>query len=126
MAGKTFKKLKTLWQRIPGFECVPGCRACCGPVFWSKVEWKRIKNKKGLFSPVKIKGVTFFLVQDQQGNCPYASEKGCEVYNDRPLLCRLYGVVEKMLCPFGGKPERILSIKEERQINNEYLTILRG
>lgn len=33
----------------------------------------------------------------------------CSAYRDRPLLCRLWGVVEKLRCPHGCEPERMLS-----------------
>ena len=43
----------------------------------------------------------------------------CSVYPDRPTLCRLWGVVEKMRCPFGCEPERYLSDAEAVTILDE-------
>ena len=36
----------------------------------------------------------------------------CSIYDKRPLICRLYGVVENMKCRFGCKPTRYLTNKE--------------
>jgi hypothetical protein len=33
------------------------------------------------------------------------AEKRCAVYELRPALCRLWGVIESMACPYGCKPE---------------------
>jgi Fe-S-cluster containining protein len=41
--------------------------------------------------------------------CDKLSGGRCTVYPDRPLICRLFGVVEQMRCPFGCVPERFLS-----------------
>lgn len=40
----------------------------------------------------------------------------CSVYVDRPLICRLWGVVETMPCPFGCRPERWLSEQEALEL----------
>lgn len=106
---KTFRKILNLRKRIPSFKCVPGCYACCGPTIWTRAEWKRVKVKKKAISLT----------------CPYASEKGCEVYKDRPIICRLFGVVKSLPCIYGGIPERILTEEEEKKIMDEYWEILR-
>lgn len=74
------KTIKYLRKQIPSFECKPDCTDCCGPVPFSKWEWEQIKDKR--------KTITL--------NCPYASENGCETYEQRPILCRLFGTVPKM------------------------------
>lgn len=45
--------------------------------------------------------------------CPMLdSNKRCKIYDKRPLICRLYGVVEDMKCPYGCKQTRYLTNKE--------------
>jgi Fe-S-cluster containining protein len=36
----------------------------------------------------------------------------CGVYEIRPMICRLWGVVEVMKCPYGCVPERYLTSQE--------------
>jgi hypothetical protein len=40
----------------------------------------------------------------------------CTVYADRPLICRLFGAVEDLRCPFGCLPERLLTPAEGRRL----------
>jgi hypothetical protein len=38
--------------------------------------------------------------------CPALTAVGrCRIYSDRPMVCRLWGVVESMPCPYGCLPE---------------------
>lgn len=102
-----------LYKRIPTFTCEPGCTDCCGPVPFSKWEWERIKDKrKG-----DIKTLT----------CPYAVGGRCEIYEQRPLICRLFGAVdvETLRCPHGCGPERKLTKAEADEIMEEYFRILK-
>lgn len=39
------------------------------------------------------------------GRCHLLKDGRCSIYADRPLLCRLFGAVPKMACPFGCKPD---------------------
>ena len=44
---------------------------------------------------------------------------GNEYYEDRPLLCRLFGNVSRMPCPFGCEPKGgFISPRNERKIWN--------
>jgi Fe-S-cluster containining protein len=38
--------------------------------------------------------------------CPALSDAGrCTVYDDRPFVCRIYGVTEMLACPYGCEPD---------------------
>jgi hypothetical protein len=37
--------IRFLRQRIPSFECIPGCHDCCGPVTTSPEEMSRLPRK---------------------------------------------------------------------------------
>ena len=43
------------------------------------------------------------------GSCGYLKNKRCTAYDDRPYICRAYGVAEGVLCPFGCVPEKTLT-----------------
>lgn len=38
-------------------------------------------------------------------SCPALVDGRCSVYDDRPMICRLYGTVEVMRCPYGCVPK---------------------
>jgi len=103
------KAIKTLRKKIPGFKCKPGCYDCCGPIPFTRWEWKQVKDKR------KATSLT----------CPYASDKGCAIYEDRPIMCRLYGTVKGLECPHGCAPEKMLSPEKEHRIIDKYVEIMR-
>ena len=49
-------------------------------------------------------------------NCPYLGKNGCEVYAERPLICRLFGTTPKLACPHGKRPEVMIDPDLEQQI----------
>lgn len=55
-------------------------------------------------------------VKPKTMNCPYLTkEKLCGIYENRPLLCRLWGLVDepRMRCPHGCKPSPRYLTSEE-------------
>lgn len=49
-------------------------------------------------------------------NCVHLGECGCQVYEDRPLICRLFGTTERLRCPRGMKPEKATSQRVEKAV----------
>jgi Fe-S-cluster containining protein len=49
-------------------------------------------------------------------NCPHLGENGCQVYSERPLICRLFGTTPRLPCPNGKRPEELLEPQLEQQI----------
>lgn len=49
-------------------------------------------------------------------NCPHLGSNGCQVYADRPLICRLFGTTPRLACPNGKRPEVMIAPHIERQI----------
>jgi Fe-S-cluster containining protein len=103
--GKTIKYLR---KQIPLFKCKKGCTDCCGPVPFSQWEWDQVANQKAAVDLT----------------CPYATKDGCEIYEQRPILCRLFGTVSKMKCPYGCGPNKMLSRKKEKEIMSKYMQII--
>lgn len=106
--GKEIKRLRLL---IPTFECVAGCNDCCGPVPFSGWEADQVKEKR---------------VQTCI-DCPYSTPQGCDIYEDRPIMCRLFGAVDDPMlrCPHGKGPEKPLTAEEGRRIAAEYARLAR-
>ena len=94
-------------ERIPSFECVSGCHDCCGPVTTSTEEIARL--------PVKTDAEHKAALDEH--NCPYLGKNGCQVYGERPLICRLFGTTPSLACPNGHRPVEMISPITERQIH---------
>lgn len=52
-----------------------------------------------------------------------SADHKCTIYSHRPTICRLYGLSEKLKCPFGCIPTRTLSEQESHQILQESFKI---
>jgi uncharacterized protein len=96
------KIAEAIYASLPKIACKKLCHEACGPIFMGRTEWQRIKNrlgrepKAGLGEP-----------------CPMLTpKKECRVYDIRPYICRLYGLVEKLKCPFGCEPGRWMTDEE--------------
>lgn len=113
-------KIDALLGKLPTFKCKEGCYDCCGPVELSRLEYMRC---------IQASGRTAEDVRLQMQNnlkqgtylCPLLNtETGrCTVYEVRPAICRLFGVVRnQLLCPHGFAPESstLLSDKQARDI----------
>jgi hypothetical protein len=96
-----------VYAQIPALACKGLCHESCGMVPMSAFEWHRIAQSYG----GKVPGVR--MADGQGAFCPIlTTQKKCERYQIRPVLCRLWGVVESMKCPHGCKPERYLTEEE--------------
>ncbi|MDO8178956.1 MAG: YkgJ family cysteine cluster protein [Undibacterium sp.] len=50
-------------------------------------------------------------------SCPHLGKNGCEVYEERPLICRLFGTTPQLVCPNGRRPEVMIDPKVEEKIH---------
>ncbi len=93
------------------FSCHPGVpcfNKCCSDVniFLTPYDILRLKNALGITSEEFLTKYTIMPAHEKQDypimqlkmndtedkNCPFVTEKGCSVYNDRPWPCRMYPV----------------------------------
>jgi len=51
-------------------------------------------------------------------NCPHLGEEGCQVYDERPLICRLFGTTPGLACPNGCRPEQMVDEGIEQQVHD--------
>jgi len=112
------EKLKRVYDKIPKMNCQRKCQEACGPIAMSQLEYKILCQRSG-----KKK-----LVTDDSMTCPLLNNGACTAYHDRPLICRLWGVVDnpKMKCPHGCVPERWLSDQEAGRLMDEVRKISGG
>lgn len=50
-------------------------------------------------------------------SCPHPGKRGCEVYHERPLICRLFGTTPRLLCPNGMRPAHMIDPGTENEIH---------
>ena len=103
---------RALYDQIPGFECEPGCTACCGAIAMTAWEWSKVAEKRH--------AATGCLT------CPYAAGASCAIHADRPLLCRLFGAVDhpRLVCPKGRGPARKLSPEQARHLMDAHQQLM--
>lgn len=92
------KHLETIYARVPALDCQKKCQEFCGPIAMTELEAERIKKRfKSL--PVANKNMV----------CSKLKGGVCSIYELRPLICRLWGTVPAMRCPWGCKPKTFMS-----------------
>ncbi|MGS0741504.1 YkgJ family cysteine cluster protein [Glaciimonas sp. GG7] len=104
---KNSQKIRFFRSRIPTFACVPGCHDCCGPVKASSEEMADLPFKTEAAHDTALADLT----------CVHLGENGCQVYDDRPLICRLFGTTPRLVCPNGMHPDEMIDVRIEAKIN---------
>lgn len=97
--------MKSLFN-IPEHKNCKNCGECCGliPATMAEVfEIKKfLKENKKLRGKIRNKKTALL-------DCPFRNEeeKKCDIYEVRPMICRLFGVIKSdfMKCPHGNTHE---------------------
>jgi Fe-S-cluster containining protein len=92
-------ELRAIYESLPRIDCRRLCQGSCGPIVMSDLEWNGLTSEQG------ERACSDDLV------CPYLERSSglCGAYEVRPLICRLWGVTERLRCEFGCEPERVLT-----------------
>jgi hypothetical protein len=104
---RNHQKIRFFRERIPSFECLPGCHDCCGPVTTSSEEMARLPVKSEAEHEAALAA----------WSCPHLGDTGCQVYAERPLICRLFGTSPRLACPHGLRPETMVAPEIEEGID---------
>ena len=118
--------LEHIYNNLPVLECKGDCFDSCGPIQVAEAERRNILRfcksnniKFKAFPKVNVRN----LIQDlQNGNCrtcPYLQNNKCTIYPVRPLICRLYGMTEKLMCEHGCMEEPAVSYELSVKLLNE-------
>ena len=116
MATKTKKlrKLLEIYRKVPEIECTGACINECSVIPMTKLEAGRIR--KASIRPVTFEtspsGKYVTMIPKLGLVCPMLVGTKCSIYDVRPLVCRIFGVTESLLCPEGCKAKKTLTRKE--------------
>jgi Fe-S-cluster containining protein len=116
------------------FECKEKCGSCCGIVpipielslkYASIIETKKELIKEGVVTGDKKE--IYFLTKD--GRCVFLDKKKkCLIYDERPMVCRIYGVDLRLPCPYfhidGTRRNKLNQITTQIQIDRQVDRVL--
>jgi hypothetical protein len=102
------QRLAHLYRQLPKVQCQGKCQEACGPIACSSAEAEIMRRHSG-------RELSF---DARTGRCNYLNEGGrCDVYEVRPLVCRIFGTSEKLPCIWGCKPAApLMSELQEGQL----------
>lgn len=86
------------WAKVPAMHCKGLCQDSCGPIEASSAE-RALLAERG----IELPDIAVALSDDEYV-CPALVDGRCTVHDVRPVLCRLWGAVEEMPCPWGCVP----------------------
>ena len=90
----------------PSLSCRgPGCYGCChGPIYIGPAEWAAIKPK---VTRTQRNAARLVAGRMEDYRCPMlGADNRCEVYDDRPLVCRSFNSTASVTACYPGAPGR--------------------
>lgn len=103
MSRKQEAALEALYATLPRLECKGLCSDTCHFIAMTPLEQHRIRRTGGP------------EISMADSPCPALILGRCSVYRRRPMICRLWGLVEDLPCHYGCKPERYLTDAEGKR-----------
>lgn len=102
----SIEQIRDLYNQLPHIECKGLCDAWCSGIAPTQAENEQIRRRKGLR----------LTLQNTAERCPLLDvvTKRCNGYTVRPMICRLWGLTERMRCPHGCEPQWELSFIDEQ------------
>jgi Fe-S-cluster containining protein len=101
------QRLAAIYAKVPPTNCIGKCANACTTFPVPRAEGRLIR---------RVTGVEIGL---RAGNdqplktCPLlTADRQCGAYDVRPLICRLWGATDGMICPHGCRPERLMPLAE--------------
>lgn len=106
--------LEQIYDLVPSLRCQGKCISCCQniPLYSAELSALTARHPQLKAEPYKDMGGFLLLSVNGSPDCPLLKNGRCSDYQTRPLICRIWGVVERMRCPYGCIPDRFLSDME--------------
>lgn len=113
MSDARLEALREIYESLPTIACKGLCWNSCGPIDMSVAEHQRI-TELGVDIPMFTIERSQRWANDEPLHCPALDKvtKRCTVYEDRPLICRAWGVADSMPCPHGCEATGTLGDRE--------------
>jgi hypothetical protein len=110
LAPHLVTELERLYAEVPSVACQRRCGTACGPVILTDLEAQRLR----LATHTKPRTLPMAHGSPGAMRCVYLApdQRRCTVYAIRPLICRVWGAIKRLSCPFGCVPDRWLSDHE--------------
>jgi len=104
-------RLTRIYAKVPNLACKGLCHESCGIIPLIGKE-RELANR---VAPEHVSRLsllnTLTIYDEKRGCCPFLAEKRCTIYEERPLICRSWGVADGLTCPHGCQPEERMSKK---------------
>lgn len=96
------EKMQAVYDQVPAMaDCKGNCWISCGPASMTPWERKRLADAGHRITPDEIARKAPYDFW-----CEALGPDGrCLAYEKRPLICRIWGTVEWLPCPWGCRPE---------------------
>lgn len=121
MDPERLNRLEELYKEIPRLRCKGKCQEACGPIGLFPIEIASFKEK-GIPLPV----VGNHSVEGSL-TCSHLKDNGrCAVYKDRPFICRLFGHLERLSCPYRCTSKKPFTQEDADRIISEIKALLDG
>lgn len=123
-AGPVYDALQRVYDKLPALKCAGLCANSCGPIDMSNAERHRIVDA-GYRIPMFTEELAERWANQEPVHCPALNRRTlkCDVYEIRPLICRMWGTSASMRCDYGCEPERVLSEEESMDLLLESMEI---
>lgn len=95
-------QIQRVWDSVPDTGCKGLCAESCGPIMASDVE-EQMLLERGI-RILERNPINVLAALAVTKDCPALVDSKCTVYAVRPTICRLWGAVEDMPCPWGCVP----------------------
>lgn len=112
------EKLNKIYAKVPEAVCTK-CGKCCGPIGFTVLEEKNIEkyleeNALRVYPCVVGRTGGCIYTFDAKMRCPFHKDNGCAIYPVRPIVCRLFGVIE------GGRELPCNNVVCKRKLSVQY------
>lgn len=118
-------RLLAIYARLPTVACKGLCHEACGPIHVSPLELARMQAVRPLSPKVihgeNVRGARTHVIISKSQTCPHLhpDTKKCQVYDQRPLICRAYGALTDLRCDHGCVPSKSMSKGEFLELAQE-------
>jgi hypothetical protein len=110
--SKRLRVLGEIYNAVPSVKCKGLCAASCAGIPLTDVERERLEGAAGMLPRFEHGHAGISMLAPPLERCPLLVLSRCNAYEDRPLICRLFGVAKGLPCPYGCVPDRVLPDEE--------------